>query len=304
MKDYSNYVCCFGEILWDMLPSGKMPGGAPMNVAIHLRNLGMDVACITKVGNDPLGDELKVFLKGKGCDDTWVQKDDEHPTGTVKVNISDRTNVQYEIVQPVAWDYISPTAEALGVTKNAYALVFGTLACREKQSRETLLKLLDNSKAIKIFDVNLRAPHYTKELIDALMRKSEIVKMNEDELVIVHKWLEASNGSLEQMMKNVKTKFGLKKVIVTRGGDGAMLLDDHGLHSSMVYKVEVKDTIGSGDSFLAGMIKNFYLKNSPEQSLNYSCALGAMVAQHHGANPQIKESEILEMMESVRSSEL
>jgi fructokinase len=296
MKTYSNYVCCYGEILWDMLPSGKMPGGAPMNVAIHLRNLGMEVACVTKVGNDKLGDELKNFLQSKDCDATWIQTDNEHPTGTVKVNVSDRTNVQYEIVHPVAWDFISATSEALEVTKNAYALVFGTLACRDKQSRETLFKLLDNSTATKIFDVNLRAPHYSRELIENLMRKSDIVKMNEDELAVVHQWLDQSNTSLEQKIKNVRSKFGLKKVILTRGGDGAMLLDEHGLYSSEVFRVEVKDTIGSGDSFLAGMIKNFFLKNSPEQSLNYSCALGALVAQHHGANPPIKEGEILQMM--------
>ncbi len=297
MEKYSNYVCCFGEILWDLLPSGRMPGGAPMNVAIHLKNLGMEVACITKVGNDSLGDELKHFLKSKGCPDTWVQTDTDHPTGTVKVNISDRTNVQYEIVQPVAWDYIIASSEALEVTKNAYALVFGTLACRDHQSKEALFKLLENSKGVKIFDVNLRAPHYSKKLIESLMLKADIVKMNEDELNIVHGGLDSTSASLDQKTKDIKSRFSLKKVIVTRGGDGALLLDENGIHSSKVYKVKVKDTIGSGDSFLAGMIKNFYLNSLPEKALNYSCALGALVAQHHGANPSIKESEILELME-------
>jgi fructokinase len=279
-----------------MLPSGKMPGGAPMNVAIHLRNLGMEVACITKVGNDNLGDELKGFLKSKGCADTWVQVDQDHPTGTVNVNISERTNVQYEIVHPVAWDFISATPEALEVAKSAYAFVFGTLACRDQPSRDTLFKLLENSKAIKVFDVNLRAPYYSKELIESLICKADIVKMNEDELNIIHDWFELPSSALEQKVKSIKSKFGLKKVIVTRGGDGALLVDESGLYTSNVYKVEVKDTIGSGDSFLAGMIKNIYLKNSPERSLNYACALGALVAQHHGANPPIRESEILRLM--------
>jgi len=267
-----------------------------MNVAIHLRNLGMDVACLTKVGNDILGDELKGFLKSKGCADTWVQTDTEHPTGIVNVNISDRTNVQYEIVHPVAWDFISATPEALEVSKNAYAFVFGTLASRDQPSRDTLFKLLENTKAIKVFDVNLRAPHYSKELIESLLPKADIVKMNEDELNLIHAWFEAPSSTLEQKVKKIRSTFALKKVIVTRGGDGALLLDESGLHSSKVYKVEVKDTIGSGDSFLAGMIKNFYLKNPPAQSLNYACALGALVAQHHGANPSIKEQDIIAFM--------
>jgi len=268
-----------------------------MNVGIHLKNLGMDVACITRVGNDSLGEELKKNLTGKGCADTWVQLDRNHPTGTVNVNIADRTNVQYEIVQPVAWDFIDATPEALEVSKNAYALVFGTLACRDQHSRDTLIKLLENSKAIKVFDVNLRAPHYSKELIESLLHKADIVKMNEEEMAIVHDWFKSPGSTLEQKMKNIKSKFGLKRVIVTRGGDGALLLDESGLHASKVYRVEVKDTIGSGDSFLAGMIKNFYLNNSPEQALNYACALGALVAQHHGANPPINEAEIHALVE-------
>ena len=268
-----------------------------MNVAIHLKNLQMEVACITKVGNDSLGDELNKFLTSKGCANTWVQTDKEHPTGTVKVNISNRTDVQYEIVHPVAWDFISVTSEALEVSKNAYAFVFGTLACRNQQSRETLFTLLENTKGIKIFDVNLRAPHYSKELIESLLSKADIIKMNEDELNIIHEWIDHAALPLDQKIRNIKSRFGLNTLIVTRGGDGALLLDETGLHSSKVYKVEVKDTIGSGDSFLAGMIKNIYLKQPPEYALNYACALGALVAQHHGANPPIKEDEIIELMQ-------
>ena len=267
-----------------------------MNVGIHLKNLGMNVACITSVGDDNLGDELRKFLTSKGCADAWVQIDKDHPTGTVNVNISDRTNVQYEIVQPVAWDFIAATPEALEVSRNAYAFVFGTLASRHHPSRETLLKLLENSKAIKIFDVNLRAPHYSKALIERLMGKADIVKMNEDELNIIHDWFESPGSPLHQKIKNIRSKFELKKVIVTRGADGALLLDETGLRQSKVFKVEVKDTIGSGDAFLAGMIKNFSLNHAPEQALNYACALGALVAQHHGANPSIEEKEILALI--------
>ncbi len=298
MEKSGDYVCCFGEMLWDLLPSGKLPGGAPMNVALHLRNLGMDVAMVSRVGVDALGHEIVDFVKQKNCVTDWIQSDNQYPTGIVEVNVSNRTAVTYNIVHPVAWDFIAVTPEALAVSKNAYAFVYGTLACRDSHSRETLLTLLDNSTALKIYDVNLRPPHYTKELIEVLLQKADIVKMNEEELEIVFNWMAASDLPIDQKAERVKTKFGLQAVIITMGGNGALFIDDSGLHRSKVFKVDVVDTIGSGDSFLAGMIKNLHLKNSPEHSLNYACALGAMVAAHHGANPPIKESEVLSLMNS------
>jgi fructokinase len=291
-----DYVLCFGEMLWDMLPSGKLPGGAPMNVALHLRNLGIDVALISKVGNDHLGEEIVDFVRKKDCSTDGIQHDSHHSTGIVEVNISNRTSVTYNIVHPAAWDFISALPEALDASKNAYAFVYGTLPCRDMHSRKTLLTLLDNSTALKIYDVNLRPPHFTKELVETLLQKANVVKMNEDELKVISGWFDSDDLPIEQKAKRIKTKFGLQAVILTMGGDGALLLNETGLHQSKVYKVEVKDTIGSGDSFLAAMIKNLYLKKSPEYSLNYACALGALVAQHHGANPPIKEVEILEFM--------
>jgi fructokinase len=296
MKKSGEYVCCFGEILWDLLPSGKLPGGAPMNVALHLQNLGVDVAMISKVGADSLGDEIIDFIKQKGGATDWIQRDTEHSTGIVEVNISNRTSVTYNIVHPVAWDFIAATPEALEAAKNAYAFVYGTLACRDEHSRTALLKLLDVATGLRIYDVNLRPPHYSKELIESLLQKADIVKMNEEELDIVCSWYDTAKYTREEKVIFIKKEFNLKAAIITMGGDGALFLDDQGLHRSKVYKVEVKDTIGSGDSFLAGMIKNIYQKKSPEYSLNYACALGALVATHHGANPPIKESEILSSM--------
>lgn len=296
MKKSGEYVCCFGEILWDLLPSGKLPGGAPMNVALHLQNLGVDTAMVSRVGKDSLGDEIVEFIKQKGGATEWIQRDAQHSTGIVEVNIANRTSVTYNIVHPVAWDFIADTPEALDAASNAYAFVYGTLACRDEHSRAALLHLLDVAKGLKIYDVNLRPPHYSKELIETLLQKADIVKMNEDELDIVSGWFDTSSLTREQKIEFIKTKFNLKAAIITLGGDGALFLDEHGLHKSKVYKVEVKDTIGSGDSFLAGMIKNIYEKKSPEYALNYACALGALVATHHGANPPIKESEILSFM--------
>ncbi len=296
MKTQSNYICCFGEMLWDLLPTGKMPGGAPMNVALHLKNICVDVAFISRVGTDALGDEIKNFVSQKNCSIKWIQSDSKYPTGIVNANVSNRNDVSYEIVHPAAWDFITVTPEILEVAKNAHAFVYGTLSCRSEQTRETLLNLLEDTKALKIYDVNLRPPHYSKELILLLLQKAEIVKLNKDELLIVSAWLGPEELSIQSKLENLKTKFELQKVIVTLGGEGALLLDDSGFHSSKVYKVEVKDTIGSGDAFLAGAIKNILLQKPAQETLEYACALGALVAQHHGANPPILESEIFDLI--------
>ena len=261
MEKSGNYICCFGEMLWDMLPSGKLPGGAPMNVALHLENLGIEVALISKIGNDPLGDEIIDFVKQKNCPTNWIQRDSQHSTGIVEVNITNRTSVTYNIVHPVAWDFIASTQEAMEKAKGAYAFVYGTLACRDPHSRESLLNLLNNTAALKIYDVNLRPPHYSKELIETLLQKADIVKMNEDELAIIAGWFDPTDSPISEKAKLIKAKFGLQAVIVTRGGEGALMLNETGLHQSKIYKVEVKDTIGSGDSFLAGINKGWTINS-------------------------------------------
>ncbi len=291
-----NYICCFGEVLWDLLPSGKLPGGAPMNVATHLQNLGIPSAVISRVGNDELGQEIKAFLANKNCTTDFLQTDNQHPTGKVNVFLSEKHEATYEIVHPVAWDFISVSDETIDLVKNANALIFGTLACRDAHTRETLLSLIEVA-SLKIFDVNFRPPHYSQQLIEMLLQKADIVKMNDDELAIIANWYALSERTNQEILAHLKEKFNLKTLIVTKGSDGAMLIDNQGFFESKGFKVEVMDTIGSGDSFLAGFLKNYLSGNSPEYSLTYACALGALVASHKGANPMINEMDILKMIE-------
>ncbi|MES2519345.1 MAG: carbohydrate kinase [Bacteroidota bacterium] len=291
-----NYICCFGEVLWDLLPSGKLPGGAPMNVATHLQNLGISSAMISRVGNDELGDEIKAFLQDKNCTLDFIQTDNQYPTGKVNVFLSEKHEATYEIVHPVAWDFISISPELLELVKNSKGLIFGTLAARDVHTKETLLGLIEVAP-LKIFDVNLRPPHYSQALIETLLQKADIVKMNEDELEIITAWYGFITGNDEQRLTQLKEKFILQTLIVTKGGDGAIVLDKQGFFQSKGFKVTVMDTIGSGDSFLAGFLKNYLAGNAPEYALNYACALGALVASHKGANPPIEEKDILKMLE-------
>jgi fructokinase len=292
-----NSICCFGEVLWDLLPSGKLPGGAPMNVATHLQNLGIQANMISCVGDDDLGQEIKDFLVSKNCTTQYIQSTTIYSTGIVKVTLSEKLDASYEIVQPVAWDFISISDDILHLVENAQALVFGTLACRSSYSFNTLLHLLEKAK-LKVFDVNLRQPYFSQEVIEPLLQKADIVKMNDDELKIIGDWYFSDDSERERLEKFAQ-KFHLKTLIVTQGASGAMLLQEGKYYKSDGFQVKVADTIGSGDSFVAGFLKNYLAGNDAAYSLNYACALGALVATQSGANPKIKEQDIIDLMNIV-----
>jgi fructokinase len=298
------YICCFGEVLWDMLPSGKLPGGAPMNVATHLQNLGIPAKMISRVGKDELGAEIKAFLESKNCTTEWIQEDETLNTGWVKVQLSEKNEATYTIVHPVAWDFIQTNDTVQQLVNQASALVFGTLASRDDTSYQTLLSILKNlpqeTQVLKVFDINLRPPHYSQSLIEEFLQYADIVKLNEDELKIVAKWYDIA-GDEEKQLREISQKFNIKTLIVTKGGDGAILLrlENDGkkhFYQQAGYKVVVADTIGSGDSFLAGFLKNILNGKSSEYALNFACAIGAVVASHSGANPAITEADIKKVM--------
>lgn len=290
------YICCFGETLWDLFPSGKLPGGAPMNVATHLQNLGTKSYMISAVGNDELGDGIIDFLTSKNCSTEYIQTHPTQQTGIVKVTLSEKFDATYEIVQPVAWDFISLNDELISLVQNAEILVFGSLVCRNQHSFETLNRLLDVAK-IKVFDINVRPPFYSQELVEKLLQRVDIIKLNDQELEILKEWYGLDSTDSKEVLKAILEKFNLKMVIVTLGGDGAMILDGDDFYRVHGKKVIVADTIGCGDSFLAGFLKNYLAGKPTEYSLKYAAALGALVATHHGANPAITEQQILEMMD-------
>lgn len=156
MISKGDYVCCFGEVLWDLLPGGRVIGGAPFNVAAHLINLGVPAFFISRVGNDELGNEIKAWLESRNISTDWLQTDHDHLTGTVNVTLDEKQQPGYEIVMPVAWDFISVNDEMISLVKNSLCVVFGSLACRNSVTHATLLRLLEVAPT-KIFDVNLRA---------------------------------------------------------------------------------------------------------------------------------------------------
>ncbi len=295
MKSYKKHIVCFGESLWDMLPSKALPGGAPMNVALQLKNLGTKVSFISRVGKDNLGEQLLEYINRKTVSTQWIQLDDKHPTGQVNVDITNREEVKYDIASSAAWDYIDWTPDMLDLMNNADAIVYGSLACRNETSMKTLCKLL-NIAPLKIFDVNLRTPHDKQEIIAELIARSHIVKVNEEELRIVANWFTNHQDSLSSL-HYLRKQFNLRAILMTRSAQGAWLLDDTGLYKQPGFNVSVADTIGSGDAFLAAMTKKVLEKAKPQCALAYACAVGALVASCKGANHTFTEKRINEILQ-------
>jgi fructokinase len=183
----STTIVCIGEILWDMLPAGRQPGGAPFNVAMQLQRLGHPVQLVSRVGDDELGAELLTILQESGLDCRLVQRSQTHLTGVVKVNPGPGQRV-YKIVEPVAWDYVQHTDELRKLVAGAGMLVYGSLAARSVVSRETLYRLLQVAPC-KVFDVTLRPPHYSRTVVNYLLRQADLVKLNEPELQEIMGWL-------------------------------------------------------------------------------------------------------------------
>lgn len=277
-------IAVFGEILWDLLPQGAVPGGAPMNVTYHLQQLGHPAAFITRLGNDENGQGLTAFLHSAGIDLDNVQTDDEYPTGTVPVSINAAGEIHYEIVKPVAWDFIQTANENIHLVEDAAFFVFGTLAARSCVSSNSLFQLLERANT-KVLDINLRPPHYDKNLVSELLGKADIIKMNLAELELISGWLTTLN-TIEDRMAFLLDRFNINTLIVTLGADGAVLHRDGQSFRHPGFKVQLADTVGSGDAFLAAIISQFIQNKSSPEALEFASALGALVASKTGGCPE------------------
>ena len=291
----SKRIICFGETLWDMLPSGAVPGGAPMNVAIRSKSFGLDASIISKVGNDKLGNGLIDFLKKKEVNTSLLQIDEEFPTGIVDVLIDSKGIATYDIKYPSAWDKIELTEAAIKKVKEAEAFIFGSLACRDHLSRQTLLELIKYAK-FKVFDVNLRPGFFDLALIKQLMEDSDLVKLNDEEIATLAIQLGSKSNDLFENIAFLHSKLHINTICITRGEKGAVLFKEGKFYSNNGLIVNVADTVGSGDSFLAALIFKLRTNNNYQQALDFACAVGIIVATKTGANPEISARDIEAIM--------
>ncbi|MBD0832583.1 carbohydrate kinase family protein [Aestuariibaculum sediminum] len=284
-------ITCFGEVLWDVFPNHKKIGGAPLNVACRLRSFNNDVSMISAVGNDTSGNRILDFLQGQGVNTDCIQIQKEYKTGKVKVMLNDKGAASYDINYPRAWDKIQLTKENVEIVEKSDAFVFGSLVARDDSSKQTLYDLIERAN-YKVFDLNLRAPYYKKEVLFHLMERADFIKFNDDELYEVSKYLGSKYYSLEQNLIYVSKKTNTKHICVTKGEHGAVLLYNEKLYYNSGYSIKVIDTVGSGDSFLGALISQLLNKIPPQKAINFACAIGALVAQSEGANPDITDEEL------------
>lgn len=288
---------CFGEVLFDVFPTHQKIGGAPLNVALRLNSLGIDTQIISRIGADDLGQQLLTYVHENQLSTEGIQTDESLATGAVLVTLNEKGSASYTINYPAAWDKIVCAEADKHRVQEADVFIFGSLACRDAVSHASLLQLLDHAN-FKVFDVNFRKPFYEKDLVISLMHQADFIKCNDEELPEICTYIGVTATDIESQVRELAAYTNTKQVCVTLGDKGALLFDAGEFIYHSGYVVKVKDTVGAGDSFLAGLLSQL-LQNKPKSyALNFACALGALVASHEGANPSIDHDTLVNFMQS------
>lgn len=299
MKEKKYKAVCFGEVLWDIFPGEQRRiGGAPFNVAYHLFKMGLDVEVISSVGDDELGHELMQKINNWQIPTDHIQITGEHPTSTVVASVDENNDAHYDIVENVAWDFIEKTTENQKVLAAADALVFGTLATRNEKSKNTLFQLLEIS-SYNVFDINLREPYYDIRIINELLHKTQVAKFNKAELRMVLDFLNKEYTDEKDSIRYLQDKFGIREIIVSKGSKGALYAYEDSFYLYPTIPVEVKDTVGSGDSFLAGFLsKRLQKETSAHEIMAQAVSLGAFITSQEGACPEYTLNDFIQFKES------
>ncbi len=287
MEHKKNKSVCFGEVLWDIFPGAqKRVGGAPFNVAYHLSKMGVEANMISSIGNDQLGDDLLDKMKNWNIPADHIQIHAEYPTSTVIATVDENNDAHYDIVEGVAWDFIEATQENQEILKTTDALVFGTLAARYETSRNTLFQLLELS-SYNVFDINLREPYYEVEMIKDLLHKTHLAKFNKAEMRMMLDFLGKEYTNEEDGIQYLQDRFDLEEIIISKGSKGALYASGGNFYLYPTIPVTVKDTVGSGDSFLAGFLSKRLEKDSTvHEIMTQAVSLGAFITSQEGACPE------------------
>ncbi len=282
-------ILCFGEILWDFLPKGLFPGGAPFNVGYHLHQLGQPVELLSGIGRDKLGDELVRRLDNWGISKEGITFHAGLPTGTVVANTGPNGDATYTITPSVAWDQVLISEDIVRLAIHARAVVFGSLALRSPVNRTTLDRLFQvmPKTAWRVFDVNLRTPHDDLGLVRNLAGRTTLLKLNAEEAArIVLNSESEEPGSEEGLARTLAHDKGCRIVCITAAERGAGLLIDDQWFWETGQKVNVVDTVGAGDAFLARLLSHLLMEDtSPAEALASACRHGEWVASEFGATP-------------------
>lgn len=284
------YVVGMGEILWDMLPEGKKPGGAPANFAYHVSQFGLPGCVVSAVGHDALGREVVEMLADKGLPHRIVTIG--YPTGTVRIEVDNLGVPQYDITENVAWDNIPFTPELESLARQTVAVCFGSLAQRSAVSRDTIGRFLNampvTDGTLIVFDVNLRQNFYSREILDRSMTRCNILKINDEELDILAEMFGLS-GTYTDRCRALLEKYALKTLILTCGTDGSYVFTHGDVSFRTTPLVEVADTVGAGDSFTAAFVSCILKGKSVADAHSTAVLTSAFVCTCNGAMPCLPE---------------
>ncbi len=277
-------IAGIGEVLWDLLPQGKVLGGAPANFAYHTGMLGADSYIVSAVGKDELGTEIINRLSS--CNMYLQLEKTDRPTGVVNVTLDEAGIPQYTIEKQVAWDYLSLSEQCIDLAKQLDAVCFGSLAQRSdisKKSIQAFVRLVPD-KALKVFDINLRQNYYSKTLLDESMQLANVLKINDEELYIVARIFKLSGDDLS-VCRQLAGLYNLRLVACTYGAKGSLLVSGEQISFLETPVVEVKDTVGAGDAFAAALVVGMLNGLPLERSHDMAVKLSAYVCTQKGAIP-------------------
>lgn len=282
-----------GELLWDVLPEGRQLGGAPFNFARHCSQLGLNGFPVSRVGADSLGEETFQLLEHWGVETGFVSKDPIYPTGTVQVTFDSAGSPDYEIGANAAWDYLELGDALLELAPQVKIVCFGTLAQRNLQSRKSIHAFLDlvPDSALKLFDVNLRQDYYSLPVLEASLERANMLKLSDEELPTMASMLSLGGTTRDQLVA-LRERFGLNRVVYTRGSNGSLLVDAQSIDDHGGYPVDLVDSVGAGDAFTATVCMGL-LAGWPLPMLN-ECAnrVASFVCSQSGATPELPTSLI------------
>jgi fructokinase len=280
-----------GEALWDMLPEGRKLGGAPANFAYHVSQFGLDSRVVSAVGDDELGNEILANFAEKQLD-CQIEKV-AYPTGTVQVTLDEKGVPCYEIKEGVAWDNIPYTPALENLAKQTHAVCFGSLAQRNAVSRETINRFIDqmpeDENVLKIFDINLRQHFYSKELIEASLKKSNVLKINDEELVVVGEMFGFADIDFQDKCWILLAKYNLKMLILTCGTEGSYVFTPGEVSFLETPQVQVADTVGAGDSFTGAFVAAILSGKTVKDAHRLAVDVSAFVCTQNGAMPELAE---------------
>lgn len=278
-------ILCIGEILWDALPSGLFLGGAPLNVCYHLNQLGLKADFCSRIGDDRLGKEALRRIKKKAISVENLQVDEEAETGFVEVEIGSDGEPTYEIMKPVAWDFIDYTTDLKELAQNSSAIVFGTLAQRHHASRAAIQKLWEYDIQ-KIIDLNFRPPHVSEEVVRDSLEVADVIKMNKEEMEQLQEWYALPKNSYHAAVEELASQLKSSLICITHGANGALLYQDGLWVEHEGYPAKTVDSVGAGDAFLAALIFGLRNGETGQNLLALANAAGSHVAQFSGATPE------------------